>query len=170
LSKGARGGGFAEGDERRALVIEAAGRDPVDGFEDVGDEELVGGALGGDAAVVEEDEAVAVAGGECEVVEDDDGAEAEPVDEVEYLVLVADVEVVGGLVEEEVGGALGEGAGDHDALPLAAGELGDVAGAEVVDAGLGHGLFGAVVFGGSVALPGAHAGAAAQEDGVEHGA
>ena len=52
----------------------------------------------------------------------DDVGHVEVAHELEDLVLVADVEVVGGLVEQEVAGLLREGAGDQHALLLAAGQ------------------------------------------------
>ena len=44
----------------------------------------------------------------------------QPVDELERLLLMADVERAGRLVEQQHGRFLGEGAGDHQALTLAA--------------------------------------------------
>ena len=49
--------------------------------------------------------------------------EPEPVDELQHLLLVAEVEGGGGLVEQEHGGLLGQRPGEHDALPLAAGQV-----------------------------------------------
>ena len=48
--------------------------------------------------------------------------DAEPGDEFEDLDLVMDVEVVGGLVQDEMVGFLGQGPGDEDELLLAAGQ------------------------------------------------
>lgn len=64
--------------------------------------------------------------------------------------LGADVEVVGGLVQDEEGWLLGEGAGDEDALALAAGEpvegaVGQVDGVDRDEGGVDEfGVFGGV--------------------------
>jgi hypothetical protein len=63
-------------------------------------------------------------GGEVEVVDRSQCRVAESADQAEDLQLVADVEVVGGLVEQVQVAALGEGAGDEDALLLPTGERG----------------------------------------------
>lgn len=60
-------------------------------------------------AVVEDVQAVAVGGGEVEVVQDGQDGDAEPADDVEDGQLVADVEVVGGFVQDEDLRLLGEG-------------------------------------------------------------
>jgi hypothetical protein len=78
----------------------------------------------GHAALVEEHQVVAVAGGQVEAVQDHDRGDVEGTHELEDFVLVADVEVVGGLVEQPVAGLLSERAGDERALFLPAGEGG----------------------------------------------
>src|SRR5690606_36891854 len=88
----------------------------------------VGGrALGVDGAAADGNEVVGVAGGELEVVEHDrDGGAAAAIQlshHVEDLELVGDVEIGGGLVQQQHLGALGEGHRDPYALALPAGEL-----------------------------------------------
>jgi hypothetical protein len=72
--------------------------------------------------VVEDDEVVAVSGGEVEVVECDDAGDVERTQQFEQVELVADVEVVGWLVEQDLSWLLSQGAGQLGALFLAAGE------------------------------------------------
>src|SRR5690606_23298817 len=98
---------------------------------------------GGDAAGGEGDDAVGD-GGDDGVVGDDGGEGAEfAVDAGEGFEdedAGGDVEGAGGLIAEQDAGALGDGAGDGDALLLAAGELaGEVIGA-VGQADEGEGL------------------------------
>ena len=92
---------------------------------------LVGGSGADHVPRVEEDEVVAVTGGQVEVVQHDHRAGFQVLDESEDVVLVADVQVVGGFIEEQVVGFLGEGPGDQDTLFLAAGQAGEAAGSEV---------------------------------------
>jgi len=62
---------------------------------------------------------VAVSIGQVEVVQHHDGVDLEAPDQREHLVLVADIEVIGGFVEQLDGSALGVAPGDHHpwALP-----------------------------------------------------
>ncbi len=99
-------------------------------LQDVRDEHLVRGTVGDDVAVLQDDDAVAVAGGEVQVVEHDSGT-GKPADQFEDVVLVADVEVVRRLVEKDVGGLLGERPGDEGALMFTTGETVQVAPREV---------------------------------------
>ena len=99
--------------------------------------------VAGDDAVADGDDAVGVFGDVGLVGDEDDGVAVgvELVEEGHDLVAGLGVEVSGGLVGEDDGGAVDEGAGDGDALALAAGELVGLvhhAGAEVD--GLEHGL------------------------------
>ncbi|RGC68544.1 hypothetical protein C5N14_13110 [Micromonospora sp. MW-13] len=55
---------------------------------------------------------------------------AELVDQLQHLLLVADVQGAGRLVEQQQGGALGERPGQEDPLPLAPGEGGQLPAAE----------------------------------------
>jgi hypothetical protein len=91
--------------------------------------------LGGEAAVVEEEEFVGEGGGEVEVVAGGEDGKVlflgELTEELPEVVLVAEVEEGAGFVEEENAGFLGEGAGEEGALALAAGELVHGAGEEV---------------------------------------
>jgi hypothetical protein len=61
------------------------------------------------------------------------GGRAEFVDQVENLLLVADVQGRGRLVEQQDPGLLGERASQHDALAFAAGQTGQPAAGEPVD-------------------------------------
>ena len=79
-------------------------------------------AAGDDLAVGDQVDGVAEQGGQAQVVQGGQHGDAEPGDELQHLDLVADVEVVGGFVEDEMVGALGEGPGDEHPLFLAAGE------------------------------------------------
>ena len=87
-----------------------------------------GVTLGQDASLVEHDQSVTELGGQGEVVDGGQDslalAAAEGPHEVQGSGLMADVEVGGGLVQEEDGGLLSKGTGDEEALTLAAGELG----------------------------------------------
>src|SRR5699024_11205252 len=82
--------------------------------------------VGGDAAVGEGDDAVGALGGVPLMGDHHDGlvelVHAQP-QEVEHLLGGAGVEVAGGLVGEDDRGGGDQGAGDRDALHLAAGEL-----------------------------------------------
>ena len=77
----------------------------------------------GDAAVVDHDDAVGVAHGREAVGDDEGGASVHQVGEgLLDEVLALRVEGGGGLVEDEDGGVVQDGAGDGEALLLAAGE------------------------------------------------
>ena len=113
------------------------------------------GVVGGDGAVADGDDAVGVLGDVGLVGDEDDGVAlgVEIVEEGHDLVAGLGVEVSGGLVGEDDGGVVDEGAGDGDALALAAGELVGLvhhAGAEV-DA-LEHGLGAGDALGGGGAV------------------
>ena len=73
------------------------------------------------APCAEDVDPVAVACGHIEVVQDDDDGAAKIAQQFENLVLVADVEVVRGLVEEDAATSLRERPGDDDALAFTAG-------------------------------------------------
>ena len=101
-------------------------------------EHLAGGAVEGDAAVANADDALHEAPGEGEIVNDRDDGHAlgvEAPEEGHHLHLVLHVEEAGGLIEEEDAGLLGEGEGDPGALTLAAGEAPERAGGDVADIG-----------------------------------
>ncbi len=74
-------------------------------------------------ALVEEGEIVAKAVGQVEVVEHHDGVHLEAPNQREHLVLVADIEMVGGLVEQHHRTLLGDASGDHHPLAFPAGQL-----------------------------------------------
>ncbi len=102
-------------------------------------EDLFGRALPDDASVAHGDDRRGVQGGLVEVVGDEHDGLArlfvEVCEEVHDLDLVRDVQVGGGLVEQQGRGVLGEGEGDPHALALAAGELVDGAVDELGGAG-----------------------------------
>ena len=93
--------------------------------------------------MVEQHDVVGDERGVVQVVEDDAERGAVLVgqlaDQVERLDLVAEVEVVGRLVEQEDAGVLGEAGGQPDPLELAAGQLVDGAVGHGRDPGEGHG-------------------------------
>lgn len=63
----------------------------------------------------------------------------------EGLELRSEVEMVGGFVEEQQGGLLGERAGEENALAFPAGELVEVSATKVGGVHAGEGLLGRVV-------------------------
>ena len=85
-----------------------------------------------------------LAGGVIEIVQHDPDGDPVPLGElphqVERLDLVAQVEVVGGLVQQHDRRVLGEAGGEPDPLHLAAGELPGGTVGEVADAGQAHGV------------------------------
>src|SRR5215831_4365181 len=88
--------------------------------------------------------------GEADVVDRGQDGDAETGDELQDLDLVADVEVAGRLVQDQVVGALGQGPGDQHPLLLAAGQgvepaLGQVLAADALDGLLGDRPVGVVV-------------------------
>ena len=96
-----------------AVPVEPVDADAVHLGQELGVEHLGDGAAAGDPPAVEQHEVVAVRGSEVEVVQDDDDRALETAEQREDLVLVADVEVVRRLVEEEMPRVLGEGASDE---------------------------------------------------------
>lgn len=94
------------------VVVGEGGVDAEDGGDVLRGEALAGGALIKNAALVEEQQAVAVLPRHVEVVDDEeDGLVLFKVDatqEVKNLELVGDVEVGDGLVEEQNGGLLSQ--------------------------------------------------------------
>ncbi len=103
-----------------------------------------GDGVAEDLAVVEGDAAAGERGHFGVVGDHDDGVAfaVEAAEEIDDDALVGGVEVSGGLVGEQDGRVIDEGAGDADALLLSAGELaGEVAGAgaeaDAIECGLG---------------------------------
>ena len=92
-----------------------------------GGHHLVGGAALDDGAVAHDRDIVGDRADDGEVVADEEAGEAvlllQPADQLEDPGLDGDVESAGGFVGDEQLGVEGEGAGDGDALALAAGEL-----------------------------------------------
>lgn len=131
-----------------------------------------GEGAGGDEGGIQEEGVIEVGAGEGEVVDGgEDGAAlgvpgAEDVGE-----FFGGVEVEGGerLVEEEDIGPLGKGAGEEDALLLAAGEFADLAVGEGGEVEFGEGALDAVVVGAGETLPGFKGGVTALGDHVLDG-
>lgn len=94
--------------------------------QEVRGEDLQDGTRRHHLALVQHHEVVAEARGQVEVVQDGEGGDAGAADEVEQFEPGADVEVVGEFVQDEQPRALGEGAGQQDALAFAAGQGGVV--------------------------------------------
>ena len=111
-----------------------------------------GVASGDDLAVGEQVDGVAEQGGQVEVVQGGEDRDVKPGHEFEDLDLIADIEMVGGFVENEVVGALGEGAGDEHPLLLAPGEGIEAAGGKMFAADPFDGLAGGRPVGVGVAL------------------
>ena len=86
---------------------------------------LADGADGDNGAAVHEADRVAVGGGQVQVVEGGDDRDAEPMHQLHQSELGMDIEVVGGLVEDEHPALLGERAGDEDSLLLPSAEGGE---------------------------------------------
>ncbi|WP_338118599.1 MULTISPECIES: hypothetical protein [Paracoccus] len=86
----------------------------------VGGQDLIRGALGDDAPALQHQQPVAELRGVVQVVQRHDAGQAKPRDQVQQLQLMLDVQVVGGFVQEQFPGFLGQGAGDLDALAFAA--------------------------------------------------
>lgn len=126
----------------------------VDVAEDGGDivtenlgEDAGGEAFGRDVGVERAGEAgnaIASGGDGADVVADDDDGELEGLVEcgqhLGELLLAGDIDTDGGFIEEEDAGSRGDGASDHGALELAAGELADGVIGEMGDADDLHGL------------------------------
>ncbi len=111
---------------------------------------------------------VAVAGGQVEVVQDHDGGDAECAHELQHLVLVPDVEVVGGFVEQQVVGALCQRTRDEHPLLLAAGQPGDDAVGEVPGTHLRQSCGRELVIRDRVALERPKVGRSSQQDRLGH--
>ena len=78
-----------------------------------------------EAARLEQGDGVGVGGGQVEAVQRGHDGDTQFPDEFEDVELVADVEVVGGLVEHEQPRLLGQCAGQQHPLAFAAGQLTD---------------------------------------------
>ena len=87
-------------------------------------QDLAGRAGGRHPAAVEQDQLVGELAGQGEVVHGADDRQvevvAEGVDQLQHLLLVADVQAGGGLVQQQHRGLLGQGLGQDDPLALAA--------------------------------------------------
>ncbi len=88
---------------------------------------VLDGAVLDDLAAVHDGDAVGEVGDHAHVVRDDENAHVvlggQSPQQIQDLGLHGDVERGGGLVGDEQAGPVGDGHRDHDALPLAAGEL-----------------------------------------------
>ena len=117
-----------------------------------GGENIVGLALHGDLAVFHGDNVIGVGGGLVDVVQDDDGGAfvfvGQPAQDLHEGAGMIHVEVVQRFVQQNVVGALTEHHGNHGALALAAGKLGQVAVGKVLQVELCKRFFddGFVVF------------------------
>ena len=105
---------------RRRIGRRELARDELSVEPALGEELLVRAAFG-DAALVEDDDAVGVADGREAVGDDDGGAlRLEAREGAAHRLLVDRVQMRGRLVEDEDGRVLEDGPGDRDALALAA--------------------------------------------------
>jgi len=102
------------------------------GTEEIGEygcgEEFVAWAVGDDAALLHEDDALDFGWDVVEVVGDEDESDAvcdEAAEAFAEVALGGEVEGVGGLVEEELLGAVDKGAGDEDAALFSGGHFAD---------------------------------------------
>lgn len=98
-------------------------RHAVDLGKELGREDVGGRARGGDLAVAQYVETVAVVRGQVEVVQGHQDRRGQSSQGTEDVQLVPDVEVVGRFVQDQQGRLLGQGTGDEHALAFAAGEL-----------------------------------------------
>ena len=97
--------------------------DVEDAFQIGGAHGVAGGAVGGEAALFEEPDAIGILRGEGEVVGDDEdelAGGAEGFEELPEFGFVFGIEVGAGFVEEENRRLLAEGGGDEDAMFFAA--------------------------------------------------
>ena len=106
----------------RGWVVVDEGVDLVDIADQFGGEDGFRGAGSRDGAVVEDDKVVAVPGGEVQVMQGDDARQVEGTQELEEFELVPDIEMVGRLVEQDLGRLLREGPGELGALFFTTGE------------------------------------------------
>lgn len=90
------------------------------------------GAGGDDPSAVDDVQAIAVERGEVEVVQGGEHGRPTGPHQGQDLQLLGDVQVVGGLVQDEDPRLLGECAGDQDPLPLPAGEGEEAAAGQMV--------------------------------------
>ena len=74
------------------------------------------GAAGDDLAVVDHVQPVAKRGGQVEVMNAGQGADLQALDQLQQLQLIARVEVIGRLVEDQQFGLLGQGPGEDHTL------------------------------------------------------
>ena len=110
--------------------------------DDVGGDHGPWRAARGELTAGDQVHGVAEQRGQAEVVDRGQHRDAERRDKLEDLDLVADVEVIGRLVQDQVIGALGDGLGDQHPLLFAAGQRVEAAVRQVLTAAdLGHGLF-----------------------------
>ena len=91
----------------------------------IGLQDLLTRAGRDEVALIKQHQSVACSSCQVEVMEHDHGGGVNGFDEVEQGELMADVEVIGGLVEQQMAGLLGDGSGDENPLTFPAGQLGD---------------------------------------------
>ena len=76
-----------------------------------------------DAPLVQHVQSIAIGGSQVEIVQDEDRRQAERAHQIQDLDLVAHVQVVGRLVQDQHTGLLGQRAGDQYALLLTTGSV-----------------------------------------------
>jgi hypothetical protein len=138
--------------------------DAVDRLQHLRGQDVLGEPGGDDLAAVEQHEPVAVAGGEVQIVQHHDRRDPDAPHQVQHLVLVADVEVVGGLVEQQMICLLGQCASDQHPLLLATRELPVVALSKVPGSDAGQRRRRNSIIGTAVALERSPVRRAAEED------
>jgi len=108
-------------------------------------EELFPGAIGKDATLAHEDDALHLGWDIAEVMGDEDEAGAlvdEAAEALAEISLGGEVEGVGWLIEEDLAGPVDEGSGDEDAALFAGGHFSDGLGGEMAGVDAGQGLDG----------------------------
>ena len=107
-------------------------------------QQLAWGAAAHKPPILDGVDCIAVHGSDVQVMDGGDHRPVQPPHQVHQLELVFDVQMVGGLIQDEAGGLLGQGPGQDDPLLLPAGEGGEGAVRKVRHPhslqGLGHNL------------------------------
>ena len=112
---------------RTAIIVDNMCIDTVDSAEVLLVDDLVGSTDGEDGPLVHHDDVIGVLGGDVDVVADHDDedllVDGEVLEHLGDVELVPDVQVGGGLVQQQDLGLLHESPGEHDLLVLSGGEL-----------------------------------------------
>src|SRR5690606_39783185 len=98
--------GHAEDQLQCAIDLDCFGVNSVDLQQQIRIEYLLGTAGRDDATAIEHYQFGAVAGGQVQVVQHDDGGCSQAPEHAQQFVLIADIQVVGGLIEQQVIGLL----------------------------------------------------------------